>query len=190
MSDLQSAYHFVYQKVLELWVNSGGSDWSGVMSLWLPFLTQVPWNTPLFKCLRARAGLKLLSKSRGSYVSLKCWIGSKTMLSGHHCPQIGYLWFHTGSHATQPVAHIIDPRMHRRDEALYVGFPWKFSRFLQFQGGDEFRQCLQFSTENEEFHFHTSFSGRAHYLWNTSLRPTKRNNIVLWCLGKNIVGID
>lgn len=135
MSDLQSAYHFVYQKVLELRVNSGGSDWSGVMSLWLPFLTQVPWNTPLFKCLRARAGLKLLSKSRGSYVSLKCWIGSKTMLSGHHCPQVGYLWFHTGSHATQPVAHIIDPRIHRRDEALYVGFPWKFSRFYAVSGG-------------------------------------------------------
>lgn len=135
MSDLQSAYHFVYQKVLELWVNSGGSDWSGVMSLWLPFLTQVPCNTPLFKCLRARAGLKLLSKSRGSYVSLKCWIGSKIMLSGHHCPQIGYLWFHTGSHATQPVAHIIDPRMHRRDEALYVGFSWKFSRFYAVSGG-------------------------------------------------------
>ena len=185
VSYLQSAYHFVYQKVLELWVNSGGSGSSGVVSLWLPFLTQVPWNTSLFKCLCARARLKLLSKSRGSYVSLKCWIGSKNMLSGHHWPQVMIPHRIPGSSASRTY-----------DRPQNAQKRWSFIEKFSMKIPCCFREVMCSGSvcsfllrmKNSTF---TAVSLAEHIICGTRhCVPPKRNNIVSWCFGKNIVGID
>lgn len=81
---------------------------------------------------------------------------------------------------------MIDPTVHRKDEALWTGFPRKFTRLHAVERSDEFRQQLQSYIENEELHSHSGFLSRAHHLWNTSLHLTKWNDIVQWYFGKNV----